>query len=268
MSHASIHQSVNVCSSFLFLGIFIGFGNGIQYVGFVTSVGRYFKKYRSIVTILTTLGPTVGMAVFSFLIPYLNNIYRWRGCLLIIGGITLNVCPCALALFPKQVYQEQKMFDFSILKLPKYVLFAFHCFMINIACPMALLHLPAYILSINLTAVIVSTSLTLFGVLNSAAKICLSFLGHVFNLSVKKVYTVCLMTCGLSMAILPLMSNTPWVIATVSMIGFTFSVLGGHYLEFVAELVGQQRFSDGVGAAQILKGCGTLVAGPLAGMYL
>ena len=248
--------------------LFSGFGFGMLYVGFVTAVSQYFEKYRTSMTILTTIGPTFGMAVYSFLVPYLIDYYTWRGTLFILGGMSLNLCCCACALFPHQTKQPGKRsFNAMILKRKYFFLLCLQCFATIVANTMVVVHLPALILSMDLGSGIASMSLTAYGASNCLAKILYSVFGYVTNADVSTVYTVSLLLCAVAMGLVPVLPNVEWVLCCVGVLGYTYSVTGGHILMVILEFVGIDNFSDGVGVNQIFKAGGTLVGGPLAGTW-
>lgn len=250
-----------------FLSSFLGFGNGIMFVGFVTAVSQYFEKYRTSITILTTIGPTFGMAVYSFLVPYLIDTFSWRGSLFILGGMSCNLCCCACALFPQKTKKVAKRsFNVMILKRQNFFLLCLQCFATIVANTMVVVHLPSLILSMDLGSATAAMSLTVYGVSNCVAKILYSILGHVTDADVSTVYTLSLFLCGGAMGVVPLLSNIEWILCLVGVVGFTYSVTGGHILMVILEFVGTDNFSDGVGMNQIFKAGVSLVAGPLAGI--
>ena len=162
---------------------------------------------------------------------------------------------------------QKQIFNPSILKEKYFLLFCVHCIFCNMSNGMTFLHVPAKILSVDLGSSVVSLSLTLYGVCNCVAKLLLSICNHISRTDIVIVYTLSLTLCGFAMAVFPILNNISWMVSTVGVIGLTYSVCGGHYLEVTLQLVGQDNFSDGVGVAQIMKAAGTLIAGPLAGEF-
>ncbi|XP_053376621.1 monocarboxylate transporter 6-like [Mercenaria mercenaria] len=95
--------SINFYMVFVFYGILAGVGNGVHYVGFVTVVNKYFRKYRLIANLISSIGVTTGMAVYAALIPHLTEVFGWQGCLLIMGGISFNLCALGCSLYPTEL---------------------------------------------------------------------------------------------------------------------------------------------------------------------
>lgn len=240
-----------------------------MYVGYVTSVSRYFRKYRTLITILTTIGPTFGMAIYSVLIPYLTGKYGWRGCLLLLGGLSFNLCVCACVLFPMKITlttKKKRLLNVGILRTKYFIPFCLQVGFANLSNSMVLLHLPSLVISYGLGSTISSLSLAVYGVSNSIGKVIYSVFGHFANADVTTVFALSLFMCGVAMALAPALSYIEWILVFSGILGFTFNVTGGHSLEVILDITGQEHFSDGVGLSQIFKAAGTLLAGPLAGI--
>lgn len=81
---------------FLTFGIISGFGLSLCYVAAVVVVAYYFDKKRSFATGLSVCGSGIGTFLFPPFIQYLLEKYDWRGTVLIVAGIFLNMVICGL----------------------------------------------------------------------------------------------------------------------------------------------------------------------------
>lgn len=77
-------------------GILSGFGLSLCYVAAVVIVAYYFEKRRSFATGLSLCGSGIGTFIFAPLTQLLIEEYGWRGSILILGGIFLNMGVCGL----------------------------------------------------------------------------------------------------------------------------------------------------------------------------
>ncbi|KAJ6216162.1 hypothetical protein RDWZM_007319 [Blomia tropicalis] len=68
-----------------------GFGIALCSVTSIVSVAYYFEKRRSLATGLSLCGTGLGTFLFSPLITYLLEEFKWHGTLLILAGIFLNI---------------------------------------------------------------------------------------------------------------------------------------------------------------------------------
>lgn len=84
---------------FLF-GIVAGTGMSMGYVTSLVMVAFYFQKKRALATGLAVCGSGIGTFVFAPLFEFLIEKYTWRGSLIILSGITLNLVVCGALLRP------------------------------------------------------------------------------------------------------------------------------------------------------------------------
>lgn len=64
----------------------------------ITALHRLAGENFNLLFSLSTCGFAAGMVLFPFLADELLRAYDWRGVLLILGGLMLNIIPCALAI--------------------------------------------------------------------------------------------------------------------------------------------------------------------------
>lgn len=79
---------------FFTFGVFSGFGLSLCYVAAVVIVAYYFEEKRSMATGLAVSGSGIGTMIFAPLTRYLLNEYGWRGTVLVLAGLILNICVC------------------------------------------------------------------------------------------------------------------------------------------------------------------------------
>ncbi|XP_052125590.1 monocarboxylate transporter 14-like isoform X3 [Frankliniella occidentalis] len=79
---------------FLTFGVIAGFGLSLCYVAAVVIVAYYFDSKRSLATGLSVCGSGIGTFVFAPLTQKLLKEYGWRGTVLILAGLLLNLCVC------------------------------------------------------------------------------------------------------------------------------------------------------------------------------
>ncbi|KAI3381070.1 hypothetical protein SNEBB_001417 [Seison nebaliae] len=75
----------------IYFGIIGGIGFGLAFLCSIMIVGQWFDKKRSLATGITMSGSGLGMFVAPPVINWLMHNYKWRGALLFIAGIILNI---------------------------------------------------------------------------------------------------------------------------------------------------------------------------------
>lgn len=68
-----------------------GVGFGIAFLPFIVSIGFYFEKRKSLAVGISVCGQGVGTMFWAPVLEILIEKYGWRGSMLIIGGIILNI---------------------------------------------------------------------------------------------------------------------------------------------------------------------------------
>ncbi|XP_035499305.2 monocarboxylate transporter 13 [Scophthalmus maximus] len=87
---------------YLTVGFLNGFGYALTWTPTVTMLGLYFEKRRPMANALSSAGECILTFVLTPLFQLLIDTYSWRGALLILGGLQLNLCVCGMLLRPRK----------------------------------------------------------------------------------------------------------------------------------------------------------------------
>ncbi|XP_026166291.1 monocarboxylate transporter 13 [Mastacembelus armatus] len=90
----------NLIELYLTVGFLNGFGYALTWTPTVTILGFYFEKKRPVANALSSAGECILTFVLTPLFQLLIDIFSWRGALLILGGLQLNLCVCGMLLRP------------------------------------------------------------------------------------------------------------------------------------------------------------------------
>ncbi|CAG2101592.1 unnamed protein product [Medioppia subpectinata] len=82
--------ATNVTTLYFTFGLLGGIGFGFIFLPAVVIVGFYFEKRRAFATGMAVCGSGIGAFVLAPVTQLLVESYGWRGCVLILAGITLN----------------------------------------------------------------------------------------------------------------------------------------------------------------------------------
>uniref|UniRef100_A0A672GST4 Si:dkey-246g23.4 n=1 Tax=Salarias fasciatus TaxID=181472 RepID=A0A672GST4_SALFA len=85
---------------YLTVGFLNGFGYALTWTPTMTLLGLYFEKRRPVANALASSGECILTFILTPLFQLLIDSYSWRGALLILGGLQLNLCVCGMLLRP------------------------------------------------------------------------------------------------------------------------------------------------------------------------
>ncbi|RUS77294.1 hypothetical protein EGW08_014958 [Elysia chlorotica] len=93
----------------LCIGVISGFGLGLQYLPSLAIIPLYFTKRRSFAVGVAVSGAGVGVFLYPLFLIWLEEKYTWRGAMLILSGISLNMAVCSALIRPVENIGEQKV---------------------------------------------------------------------------------------------------------------------------------------------------------------
>lgn len=96
----------NITELYLTVGFLNGFGYALTWTPTVTMLGFYFEKRRPMANALSSSGECILTFVLTPLFQLLIDSFSWRGALLILGGLQLNLCVCGMLLRPLEASRD------------------------------------------------------------------------------------------------------------------------------------------------------------------
>jgi len=90
------------------LGAILGAGSGLCITPGILLTARYFKKRRALANGFCVAGSSVGSFVLPPLVEVLCEEYSYRGALLILGGLTLNLIVLAYVFRPPEYFAKRR----------------------------------------------------------------------------------------------------------------------------------------------------------------
>ncbi|XP_043979813.1 monocarboxylate transporter 13 isoform X1 [Gambusia affinis] len=85
---------------YITVGFLNGFGCALTWTPTVTMLGLYFDRRRPVANALASAGECILTFSLTPLFQLLIDSFSWRGALLILGGLQLNLCVCGVLLRP------------------------------------------------------------------------------------------------------------------------------------------------------------------------
>ncbi|KAM5142189.1 monocarboxylate transporter 9 [Mantella aurantiaca] len=108
----------NIYFLYFSYGFMVGFGCGLLYTATVTATCQYFDKRRGLALGIVSTGSSVGTFIYASLQKELISIYGIDGCLLIIGGLSLNILACGILMRPLPQVSSNKQENADLEKVP------------------------------------------------------------------------------------------------------------------------------------------------------
>ncbi|XP_041853144.1 monocarboxylate transporter 13 isoform X2 [Melanotaenia boesemani] len=96
----------NLIELYLTAGFLNGFGYALTWTPTVTMLGMYFEKRRPVANALASSGECIVTFILTPLFQLLIDTFSWRGALLILGGLQLNLCVCGMLLRPLKATRD------------------------------------------------------------------------------------------------------------------------------------------------------------------
>jgi len=90
----------SVTSLCIIAGVLSGFGLALVYVSSLFVVTMYFDRRRGLATGLAVTGSGIGALAFPPLMEWIDELYAWRGSMLIAGGICLHLIAAGMLYRP------------------------------------------------------------------------------------------------------------------------------------------------------------------------
>ncbi|XP_060638865.2 monocarboxylate transporter 13-like [Anolis sagrei] len=92
--------STSLTHLYLSVGLVAGLGWALVFSPSIAAVSCYFNKHRSLATGLAVSGAGISSLAFSPLFQYLLDVYGWRGALILLSGMSLNLVASGALLRP------------------------------------------------------------------------------------------------------------------------------------------------------------------------
>ena len=253
-----------------------GGGIGLAFIPSVTAITANFDKYIPIAMAMASSGVAIGTFVFPPIIRWLAVQYGWRGALLLMGGICLQIVVLSALLRPMpplktdQDKQEhsggfKQHLNMHICKSISYVLLLIQIFLSTVGVSMVLVHLPAYGGTLGFSEDASAMLLSTMGISNFVGRFAYGATNQI-----PWVEAVCLHIIGSTLAgvvtvICPLFSSYIALQVYASMFGSLVACFGCMLPLVIVDIVGADLITNGYGYVLLFMAFGTIAGGPVAG---
>ncbi|XP_078695380.1 monocarboxylate transporter 13-like isoform X1 [Branchiostoma floridae x Branchiostoma belcheri] len=262
-------------------GFVTGVGFSLMYTPCLTMVGRYFKKRRALANGFGVTGTGLGTFILPPFFQYIIDEYGWRGALLITAGVALQGLVIGALLRPIYLKEDvenldtrtrqdksgccTRIFDFSLFKIPIFVVFAFSNIFLHFANFIPYVHLVAHARHVGIDAQRAAFLISVIGIADGVSRLVYGWLSDLGLFVRLRGYIVCLLGFGLSLACLPAAGTYPAMVVCCLCFGTSAGCYTTQTAVFAAEFCGVSRLANAVGIVYSFGGLPVLFGPPIAG---
>lgn len=266
------------CSSFiyninlmmLFFGVTTGLGLALLYTPTIAVTGFYFDKKLNLANNLIGAAASIGILVFPFTIHALIDWCGWRGSVVVLSGLVLNIIPCALIMKPTKFSKEStsKIFDLKLFLNGKLLLFHMYCFIFGMAMSVVYIHLPEFALHNGTSEFEASLLISFIGIAGLVAKLAIASIALRIKVKPVAVCAIASLICGLTTFLLPFVGSS---LAAQIVYGTIFGMTSAPTYTFIPALtlmcVDRASLTTSMRISMLVNGVGLLIGPPVAGTF-
>lgn len=233
------------------------------------AVEQHFTKSRFQALSIVAGGIGAGIVTFPFIIRSLLNYVAWRGTLLILGGITLNLCVCGALMTPINKSKEIHLLPLLSCLPLRNILFHGMCIanlFWSFGSAVIYMYIPSYAIDQGTQFDNAAFLISCVGMAGFTARMIFAFMGH--NSAIDDMTAILCSVClGVVVTgICPLLFDD-----IAGQIGYCllFGFLNGYWTTYLSqvsrELIGPEYIALGNGYLSFSIALGSLLGGPFAG---
>ncbi|KAI8499202.1 hypothetical protein Bbelb_229660 [Branchiostoma belcheri] len=264
---------------YLGIGCLSGLGYALSVSSALAIVGQYFSKRRAMANSLTAVGASIASMSFPPLFQYLMDEFGWKGALLIIGGIMLNMVVAGALVRPLEAYSDRKVLNGPRKPTNSRLIDSDTVFEPGTTkkCSAAATDFLKMFWARMDFKMILIPSVALFMASLFMMQFCL-FVPSLYIIPRAKQlqiedyaaarfdqYGLSLCLLGISTLLLPLAKTYPALVAYAIAHGAFYGAFAPTLLTCVAELVSPKRLPSAIGIMMSIQGCASLAGPPFAG---
>ncbi|NXO79604.1 MOT2 protein, partial [Sitta europaea] len=277
-------------------GFLQGLGISFSWTPAISIVSHYFSKKRALANAIASAGECAFAFMFGPFFQWLISQYGWKGALLIIGGIQLNICVCGVLMRPpassclleashceaetppgnsasRREKEDKppimhKTFNWMLVRRPEFLLYA----IFGILAAMSFFVPPLFLVPLSYSLGIdepwTASLLSILAMVDFGGRL---LCGWYANLRVIKTIHLLAMTITListSLMLLPLASNYLSLAIFTGFYGFFFGTTVAIHITVLADVVGMPEFDSALGLFMLIRSTGGFVGPPFAGLIV
>ncbi|XP_032439301.1 monocarboxylate transporter 13 [Xiphophorus hellerii] len=280
-------QATCLVHLYLSMGVISGLGWGLVFTPMVATVMANFTRRRALAVGLGF--SSIGLSSFAFnpLFQLLVETYTWRGALLILGGLSLNIMACGALIRPECLSKASTKVDsqsrssqpdllqrvssyleVSLLCERPYLTYALGVTLLNFGYFVPYFHLVAHSRQVGFSEYRAAFIMSAAGVTDIFGRIASGWFSDLGRFRVVHLLTLWTALAGVFIMLLPVSSLTRsyTVMIVISLLyGFCSGALTSMVFAVMPMIMGVERMMGGLGLLQLIESCAGLLGTPLSG---
>lgn len=281
-------QATCLVHLYLTMGVISGFGWGLVFTPMVATVMANFTRRR---TLALGVGfSSIGLSSFAFnpLFQLLVEMYAWRGALLIIGGLSLNIVACGALIRPRKCAKAPQKVDsddrlscvsvlrrissyleLSLLCERSYLTYTLAVSLFNVGYFVPYFHLVAHSRQVGFSEYQSAFVMSAAGATDILGRVASGWFADLGRFRLIHLLSLWTALAGLFIMLLPvstLSGSYPALVMISLLYGFCSGALTSLVFAVVPMIVGVERVMGGLGLLQLLESGAGLLGTPLSGL--
>ena len=286
--HIGLLVCFNFWAYFMFLiwkqilvSLFSGSGTGVSSITAMTIIVDHFDKWTGLAFGFVCVGSGLGNLIYPFIIEGLIHGYGWRGSLILLGGITLNLCVCGAMMFPmkkksnesptksQEVEADKLSSKFTtsgqLLQGP-FILFCLASLLVTFGMSVYFTHIGAFAtIDLGMDDSQLSLAISVVGISGLIGRLLQGFIISIPCVEAHILVILCFLSMGIVIAVVPVINTYTDMLVLASLFGAFQSGHGPALAEAAKNHVGMEHYAVGFGLQQLFCGVGYILGAPAAG---
>nr|XP_046236352.1 monocarboxylate transporter 13 [Scatophagus argus]XP_046236353.1 monocarboxylate transporter 13 [Scatophagus argus] len=280
-------QATCLVHLYLTMGVISGLGWGLVFTPMVATVMAHFTQRR---TLALGLGfASIGLSSFAFnpLFQLLVETYAWRGALLILGGLSLNIVPCGALIRPQRrseapakvdsenspprtsmLQRVSSYLELSLLFERPYVTYTLSVTLLNVGYFVPYFHLVAHSRQAGFSEYQAAFVMSAAGASDILGRIASGWFSDLRLFRLIHVLSMWTTLAGVFIMLLPVgsLSGSYSALIVISLLyGFCSGALTSVVFAVLPIIVGVERTMGALGLLQLIESIAGLLGTPLSG---
>ncbi|XP_062993295.1 monocarboxylate transporter 13-like [Elgaria multicarinata webbii] len=275
--------SVTIVHLYLSIGVVAGLGWALVFTPSMATVSHYFERRRTLAMGLAVSGAGISSLLLSPIFQYLVDLYGWRGALLMVAGLSLNLVASGALLRPlawergqawageagasKRPGAQASPFALELLSHGPFMRYVLAFVLIDAGYFVPYAHLVAHAREVGCDEYQAAFIMAVAAMADMCGRICAGWLADsrvVFSLLLHHLTLWTILT-GISLTLVPLGYSFSSLLTLGVFYGFFAGALVPLQFTSLVEIVGAGYVLGGIGLMHMLDSVGALLGTPFSG---